>query len=768
MIKHTETEPRLSIVIPTKREAQCILPLLDRIKQATQGADIQVIFVDDSDDETPDVITKAKEQFNFDIKLIARPPDERIGGLGGAVVAGIQAARAPWVVVMDADLQHPPALIPQMLDMAIDTQADAIICSRFLRKDGLINSKIPRTLISRSFTLLTRLSFPKQLFHITDPLSGYFLIRREAISTEQLKARGYKVLLEILVCHPSLRVAEIPFQIEERLAEKSKASMGEALQFLSHLLSLRLRASAHLFQFLLVGASGLIVNSLLMAAFVELLGLHYLLSAVLATQGSTLSNFILSERWVFGSGGNRQSFTMRLGSYFLMNNFFVLIRGPLLVLLVSGFGIHYLIANLGSLAMMALIRFVLADLFIWSKRPASEAADEFYYDIHSIVQLESNVRLPELERFLVHELFQPPDILICVKSSSQGKNGTGSACREGGGFDQNIEPIAGRTIEFDEGLGDLGFWIKINPGEVSTVVTSPLLRRSPHVLYTNVVEPLLRWTLVRKGYALVHGACLSYKRQGVLVTARTDTGKTTTILKTLSNYPFCFISDDMTILGEDGTLLSYPKPLTISLHTLQAVNQATLTLKERLALQIQSRMHSKSGRWFGMMIDQLKLPAATLNALVQMVIPPPKYPVQRLIPDVRVATKSCLRYMAVIEKGDELERILKQEEALDALIHNAEDAYGFPPYPQLASQLSTWKGEDLHMRERQIIDKSLQNVPAAHLRDPNYAWWRRIPALYNGDPFGEFINPLSSRFDTVPRGSQMKPLQYPYLIQDEK
>ena len=141
MDKHAVIEPRLSIVIPTKREAQCILPLLDRIKGGTLDEDIQVIFVDDSDDETPDVITKAKEQFDFDIQLINRPPDARRGGLGGAVVEGIQAARAPWVVVMDADLQHPPELIPEMLDKAIDTQADAIICSRFLRRGGLINCR---------------------------------------------------------------------------------------------------------------------------------------------------------------------------------------------------------------------------------------------------------------------------------------------------------------------------------------------------------------------------------------------------------------------------------------------------------------------------------------------------------------------------------------------------------------------------------------------------------------------------------------------------
>ena len=109
---------------------------------------------------------------------------------------------------------------------------------------------------------------------------------------------------------------------------------------------------------------------------------------------------------------------------------------------------------------------------------------------------------------------------------------------------------------------------------------------------------------------------------------------------------------------------------------------------------------------------------------------------------------------------------------MDALILNAEDAYGFPPYPQLASQLSAWKGEDLHAKEREIINKALQNVPAAHLRSPNYGWWQRIPALYYEEPFGEIKNPLSSRYPTIPRdsvfGVQMKQLHYADSISDEE
>ena len=206
------------------------------------------------------------------------------------------------------------------------------------------------------------------------------------------------------------------------------------------------------------------------------------------------------------------------------------------------------------------------------------------------------------------------------------------------------------------------------------------MRRSPHVLYTNVVEPLMRWTLAEKGYALVHAACVTSGDQAFLITARTDTGKTTTILKTLDNHAgYGFISDDLTLLGSDGTVLPYPKPLTISQHTLHAVKGSNLTFKERQKLRYQARLHSKEGRSIGLLLAQKGLPAAAMNAVVQIIIPPPKYDVTRLIPGTEMSKGAQLAGMMVIQRGGEGEEVLGAEAALDTLMENCDDAYGFPP-----------------------------------------------------------------------------------------
>src|SRR4026209_2579847 len=112
----TEFEPvyDVSMVIPTRNEAGNIEPLLMRIHQAMKGIAAEVVFVDDSSDETPEVIGKLQEWFPLPIKLIHRPKEARKNGLGGAVVEGFKATQGTWMCVMDADLQHPPEMIPRL------------------------------------------------------------------------------------------------------------------------------------------------------------------------------------------------------------------------------------------------------------------------------------------------------------------------------------------------------------------------------------------------------------------------------------------------------------------------------------------------------------------------------------------------------------------------------------------------------------------------------------------------------------------------------
>jgi dolichol-phosphate mannosyltransferase len=246
------------------------------------------------------------------------------------------------------------------------------------------------------------------------------------------------------------------------------------------------------------------------------------------------------------------------------------------------------------------------------------------------------------------------------------------------------------------------------------------------------VEPILRWTFVGRGYALVHAACFADGERAFMITARTDTGKTTTTLKTLDRHPYSFVSDDLTIVCPDGRVLTYPKPLTISRHTVQAVRTPLLTRRERVALVFQSRLHSRNGRRFAMLIAKLRIPAATLNAIVQFLVPPPKYHVERLIPNAQIAPEAYLRGLVVIQRGGLGDEALERDEALEILLANCEDAYGFPPYAQIEGFLHSRNGDDLKAQERQIIEDALTDIPATLLRSETMDWWKRMPGVVNG------------------------------------
>jgi hypothetical protein len=293
--------------------------------------------------------------------------------------------------------------------------------------------------------------------------------------------------------------------------------------------------------------------------------------------------------------------------------------------------------------------------------------------------------------------------------------------------------LHGRSVTYKERTGRHGFAIHVDLGQHVRLVASPFLARSPHVLYTNAVEPILRWAFVERGYVLVHGACLAEKDRAFLITARTDTGKTTTVLKTLDAHPeYAFLSDDLTILSEDGTVLPYPKPLTISRHTLHAVKTPLLSMRERFALFFQSRLHSKSGRTFGLLLTKYNLPMATVNALVQWVIPPPKYAVQRLVPHVKVASRASLTGIVVIERGEPRELRLDHDEAVEVLLANCDDSYGFPPYDNIKESLYLNGHGDLRTEERRIVTAALTKCPAVVMRSQARNWFQLLPDFMDG------------------------------------
>jgi hypothetical protein len=117
-----------------------------------------------------------------------------------------------------------------------------------------------------------------------------------------------------------------------------------------------------------------------------------------------------------------------------------------------------------------------------------------------------------------------------------------------------------------------------------------------------------------------------------------------------------------------------------------------------------------------------------MNAIVQFLVPPPKYMVHRLIPKVTYANYAQLSRAVIIERGEEYVESLQHEQAVETFVTNAEDAYGFPPYPILADALSTWNGEDLHHQEQAIVFDVLKRIPTVRLRDPQFNWWQNCPS----------------------------------------
>lgn len=364
--------PMLSIILPTRNEAGNIHLLLSRIEGATRGIPTQVVFVDDSTDETPQVIREIAALFPLGTTVIERPLEQRHDGLGGAVVRGLRAAKAPWVIVMDADLQHPPELIPQMLEHAQKGNADMVLASRRTKSSKEKGLNVARQFISRTLDTMARMLFPTNLRHISDPLTGFFLARRDAIQVDELRPRGFKILLEILVRFPKLRVAEVPFEFAARHAGQSKASGVEVARYLSLLWSLRVGDNGTQFvKFATVGLSGIVVNSLALAVATDWLGIYYLLSAALATVASTVWNFALTEWWVFGK--NQSGMFKRFSMFFVMNNIALALRGPVIYGMTTGLGVHYVISNLVSLGLLTVARFFLADAWIWGKSKKTPA-----------------------------------------------------------------------------------------------------------------------------------------------------------------------------------------------------------------------------------------------------------------------------------------------------------------------------------------------------------------------------------------------------------
>ncbi len=265
----TATVPELSVIVPTRNERDNIAPLVARLALALKGMDWEVIFVDD---DSPDATAAAVRS------LGARDPRvrliHRIGrrGLASACVEGMLASSAPCLAVMDADLQHDETLLPRMVSQLRAGDYDVVVASRYVAGGSTRDFPQLRQRLSR---LAVHLAHAFSRVRLQDPLSGYFVIRRQAFeqSARRLSQLGFKILFDILASSPRpLRCLEMPCRFGTRGRGASKLDTLTALQFgvtiLDKLIGRAVPVSLVLF--LCVGGTGLIVHLVALYALLEL------------------------------------------------------------------------------------------------------------------------------------------------------------------------------------------------------------------------------------------------------------------------------------------------------------------------------------------------------------------------------------------------------------------------------------------------------------------------------------------------------------------
>jgi dolichol-phosphate mannosyltransferase len=234
----SDTPASLSIVVPTYNERDRLEDLVREIfaAYAAERLDGELVIVDDN---SPDGTGAVADQLATRHRITVLHRRGKLG-LGTAVIEGFAAATAPVVGVIDADLSHPPALVPRMLAVMQSASADFVVGSRYIPGGGTRNWGRARLMMSRVACLMARGLTP-----IHDATSGFFLIRRDLARDVQISAGGFKICLELLVRGRPRSVVEVPYVFVGRTAGESKMNLKEALGYLEQLKQLRAFVAAH-------------------------------------------------------------------------------------------------------------------------------------------------------------------------------------------------------------------------------------------------------------------------------------------------------------------------------------------------------------------------------------------------------------------------------------------------------------------------------------------------------------------------------------------
>jgi dolichol-phosphate mannosyltransferase len=281
--------PLLSIVVPTFNERGNVRELVARLDRCLAGVTWEIVFVDDdSCDGTLDLLREVSRS-DPRVRFL-----HRIGrrGLASAVVEGVLATSSPIVAVMDCDLQHDETLLPKMLDTLHAPDCDVVVASRYMETGGVGEWSKDRLLFSRVATRLAD-------YVLRSPMSGFFMLKRNAFDqvVRKLSSQGYKILLDILLSGPALRVKEIPYTFRTRLHGESKLDLTAVLDYLALLID---KVIGHVIplrfvMFASVGCVGLVAHLTVLAILNRGFGIPFVAANPCAATTAMVFNFFLNN-----------------------------------------------------------------------------------------------------------------------------------------------------------------------------------------------------------------------------------------------------------------------------------------------------------------------------------------------------------------------------------------------------------------------------------------------------------------------------------------
>jgi len=358
--------PELSVIVPTFNESANIPILVERLDRALSGCDWEVMFVDDNSPDGSAAVARAIGAGDSRVRCI-----RRIGrrGLAGACLEGMLASQTRYVAVMDADLQHDETLLVDMLDCLRAGRADVAVASRYLEGGSAAGLSKQRSRVSRWSNALVRFLLGIEL---TDPMSGHFMIRREAFEplAPAISSQGFKILLDILAtAHGRLHTIELPSTFRERQHGESKLDSKIALDFAALVTSKLTKGavSARFLLFCLVGFTGIGIHLSLLSALLAA-ALSFGAAQAFATVSAIAWNFALNNMltyrdqrlagWRFVTGLIRFEVICAVGA----------ISNVGIATWIYDYDSVWWIAGLGGALIGTVWNFVVSAAFVWRQR----------------------------------------------------------------------------------------------------------------------------------------------------------------------------------------------------------------------------------------------------------------------------------------------------------------------------------------------------------------------------------------------------------------